>query len=346
MKKKIVSMILCAALAGSMLTGCGEKKEEDNKELVLYTWEGLFPQEVLTDFEDETGIRIISSNFDSNETMFEKVQQSDGKDYDLVIGDDYIIEQIVNNGLAKELDKEKLKNYDNINPLYQSQFYDPENKYTIPHGAGIPLIVYDPEQVDFEIQGYEDLWNPALEDKIATIASYRAVEGMVLLTMGKSMNEQDPAVIKESGEKLKELAPNIRMIQDTNTQNALLNGEASVGILYTSQVIAALAENPDLKVVYPKEGLGFGIMNFFILKNAPDTEEAYAFLDYILEPEVAAKCFDFVGYYCTNKAADELVNPDLVVPDSVTKGEIIQNVSAEAEEVYNQNWTEFKAACD
>lgn len=346
MKKKIVSMILCAALAESMLTGCGEKKEEDNKELVLYTWEGLFPQEVLTDFEDETGIRIISSNFDSNETMFEKVQQSDGKDYDLVIGDDYIIEQIVNNGLAKELDKEKLKNYDNINPLYQSQFYDPENKYTIPHGAGIPLIVYDPEQVDFEIQGYEDLWNPALEDKIATIASYRAVEGMVLLTMGKSMNEQDPAVIKESGEKLKELAPNIRMIQDTNTQNALLNGEASVGILYTSQVIAALAENPDLKVVYPKEGLGFGIMNFFIPKNAPDTEEAYAFLDYILEPEVAAKCFDFVGYYCTNKAADELVNPDLVVPDSVTKGEIIQNVSAEAEEVYNQNWTEFKAACD
>ena len=346
MKKKIVSMILCAALAGSMLTGCGEKKEEDNKELVLYTWEGLFPQKVLTDFEDETGIRIISSNFDSNETMFEKVQQSDGKDYDLVIGDDYIIEQIVNNGLAKELDKEKLKNYDNINPLYQSQFYDPENKYTIPHGAGIPLIVYDPEQVDFEIQGYEDLWNPALEDKIATIASYRAVEGMVLLAMGKSMNEQDPAVIKEAGEKLKELAPNIRMIQDTNTQNALLNGEASVGILYTSQVIAALAENPDLKVVYPKEGLGFGIMNFFIPKNAPDTEEAYAFLDYILEPEVAAKCFDFVGYYCTNKAADELVNPDLVVPDSVTKGEIIQNVSAEAEEAYNQNWTEFKAACD
>lgn len=346
MKKKIVSMILCAALAGSMLAGCGEKKEEDNKELVLYTWEGLFPQEVLTDFEDETGIRIISSNFDSNETMFEKVQQSDGKDYDLVIGDDYIIEQIVNNGLAKELDKEKLKNYDNINPLYQSQFYDPENRYTIPHGAGIPLIVYDPEQVDFEIQGYEDLWNSALEDKIATIASYRAVEGMVLLTMGKSMNEQDPAVIKEAGEKLKELAPNIRMIQDTNTQNALLNGEASVGILYTSQVIAALAENPDLKVVYPKEGLGFGIMNFFIPKNAPDTEEAYAFLDYILEPEVAAKCFDFVGYYCTNKAADELVNPDLVVPDSVTKGEIIQNVSAEAEEVYNQNWTEFKAACD
>ena len=346
MKKKIIAMLLCTAMVGTMLTGCGEKKEEDNRELVLYTWEGLFPQEVLDSFEEEKGIKIISSNFDSNETMLEKVQQSDGKDYDLVIGDDYIIEQVVNSGLAKELDKAKLTNYGNINPLYQSQFYDPDNKYTIPHGAGIPLIVYDPEQVDFEIKGYSDLWNPKLEDKIATIASYRAIEGMVLLTMGKSMNEEDPAVIKEAGEKLKELAPNIRMIQDTNTQNALLNGEAAVGILYTSQVIAALAENPDLKVVYPEEGLGFGIMNFFIPKNAPDTEEAYEFLDYILEPEVAAECFNFLGYYCTNKAADELVNPDLVVPDSVTKGEIIQNVSQEAEEVYNQNWTEFKAACD
>ena len=346
MKKRVLAILLCSIMAGSLLSGCGGEKEENNKELVLYTWEGLFPQEVLDDFEKEKGIRIINSNFDSNETMLEKVQQSDGKDYDVVIGDDYIIEQVVKNGLAKELDKSKLSNYGNINPLYQGQFYDPDNKYTIPHGAGIPLIVYDPEQVDFEITGYEDLWNSKLEDKIATIASYRAVEGMVLLTMGKSMNEEDPTVIKEAGEKLVSLAPNIRMIQDTNTQNALLNGEASVAILYTSQVIAALQENPDLKVVYPKEGLGFGIMNFFIPKNAPDTEEAYEFLNYILEPEVAAKCFDFVGYYCTNKAADELVNPDLVVPDSVTKGEIIQNVSTEAEEVYNQNWTEFKAACD
>lgn len=346
MKKRVLAILLCSIMAGSLLSGCGGEKEENNKELVLYTWEGLFPQEVLDDFEKEKGIRIINSNFDSNETMLEKVQQSDGKDYDVVIGDDYIIEQVVKNGLAKELDKSKLSNYGNINPLYQGQFYDPDNKYTIPHGAGIPLIVYDPEQVDFEITGYEDLWNSKLEDKIATIASYRAVEGMVLLTMGKSMNEEDPTVIKEAGEKLVSLAPNIRMIQDTNTQNDLLNGEASVAILYTSQVIAALQENPDLKVVYPKEGLGFGIMNFFIPKNAPDTEEAYEFLNYILEPEVAAKCFDFVGYYCTNKAADDLVNPDLVVPDSVTKGEIIQNVSTEAEEVYNQNWTEFKAACD
>ena len=135
-------------------------------------------------------------------------------------------------------------------------------------------------------------------------------------------------------------------IQDDNTQNALLNGEASVAFLYTSQVTAALAENPDLKVVYPEEGLGFGIMGMFIPSEAPDKDAAYSFMDYIMQPEVAAKCTDYIGYYSTNKAADELVNPDLVVPDDVTKGEIVQNVSQDADAQYQKNWTEFKAACD
>ena len=103
MKKRILAMLLCTVMAGTMLASCGEKKEEADKELVLYTWEGLFPQEVLNKFEEEKGIRIISSNFDSNETMLEKVQQSDGKDYDLVIGDDYIIEQVPKNWTSQSL---------------------------------------------------------------------------------------------------------------------------------------------------------------------------------------------------------------------------------------------------
>ncbi len=216
----------------------------------------------------------------------------------------------------------------------------------MPYGAGMPLIVYDPEEVDIDIKGYADLWDESLEDSVALIGNYRVINGITLLTMGKSMNEEDVDTIKEAGEKLKELALNVRLIQEDNTQNALLNGEASVAFLYTSQVTAALAENPDLKVVYPEEGLGFGIMGMFIPSQAPNAEAAYQFVDYILRPEISAQCTDYIGYYSTNKAADELVNPDLVVPDSVTSGEIIHNVSAEAEEQYNKNWTEFKAACD
>ena len=314
MKKRVLAVVMCALMAGSVFTGF--KDAGDDKELVLFTWEGMFPQEVLDDFEKETGVKVVYSNFDTDETMLEKLSMAKGGDYDIVIADDYILETAIQEGLAEKLDKDSLENIKNINPLYQGQFYDPDDEYTVPYGAGIPLIVYDPEQVDIDIKGYKDLWDPSLEDSIALTANYRVLNGITQLSMGESMNEEDVDVIKKTGEKLLELAPNVRLIQDDNTQNALLNGEASVAFLYTSQVTAALAENPDLKVVY------------------------------IMQPEVAAKCTDYIGYYSTNKAADKLVNPDLVVPDDVTKGEIVQNVSQDADAQYQKNWTEFKAACD
>ena len=345
MKKRVLAVVMCALMAGTAFTGF--KDAGDDKELVLFTWEGMFPQEVLDDFEKETGVKVVYSNFDTDETMLEKLSMAKGGDYDIVIADDYILETAIQDGLAEKLDKDSLENIENINPLYQGQFYDPDDEYTVPYGAGIPLIVYDPEQVDIDIKGYKDLWDPSLEDSIALTANYRVLNGITQLSMGESMNEEDVDVIKKTGEKLLELAPNVRLIQDDNTQNALLNGEASVGFLYTSQVTAALQENPDLKVVYPEEGLGFGVIGMFIPSQAPDNDEAYQFVDYILQPENAAKCFDYIGYYCTNKAADSLLeNQDLVVPDTVKEGSSVENVSAEAEEQYNKNWTEFKAACD
>lgn len=341
--KKMAAGVLCAALAASSMT---VPVLADSQEMVLYTWEGMFPQEVLDGFEEETGIKIVYSNFDTDETMLEKLSMAKGGDYDVIIADDYILESVIQEGLAEKLDKEKLTGYENINPLYQGQFYDPDDEYIVPYGAGIPLIVYDPEMVDIEIKGYGDLWDASLEDSVALTANYRVINGITALTLGKSMNDEDVDSIKETGEKLLELAPNIRLIQDDNTQNALLSGEASAAFLYTSQVTAALAENPDLEVVYPEEGLGFGIMGMFIPSDAPNKDAAYQFVDYILKPDVAAQCFDYIGYYCTNQAADDSVNPDLVVPDSVTSGEIVHNVSQEAEEQYSKNWTEFRAACD
>ena len=340
-----IMAVFCAVLALiCVLTSCGASKQQE--QLILYTWEGMFPQDVLDEFTERTGTKVIYSNFDTDETMLERLAQADGGDYDVIIADDYIIEQAVQAGLVAEIDKTAVTNFGNINPLYQGQFYDPDDIYTVPYGAGIPLIVYDPETTGFELRGYNDLWDPSLVDSVAITANYRVINGITLLSMGKSMNEEDLDVIAQAGEKLLQLAPNIRMIQDDNTQNALLNGEASAAFLYTSQVTSVTAENPDLKVVYPEEGLGFGIMGMFSPVNAPNPDAASAFINFILEPEISKRCFESVGYYNTNRAADDIMDPSLVVPDSVTSGEIIRNVSAEANDAYNRNWIEFKSACN
>lgn len=368
--KKRSAGMLAALLAVSALTGCGPKEAGTagengtaqtgetgssdggaaGGELNLYTWDGMFPQEILTGFEEETGIRINYSNFSYDEDMLAKLEETKGGDYDLVFADDYIIELVIQEGLAQKLDTSRMENYDKLNPVFMSQFYDPQNEYTIPHGAGIPLLVYDPALTDVEITGYEDLWDPALEDNIALTANYRVINGIALETMGESYNTEDLDVIRAAGDRMMKLAPNIRVINDSNTQDFVISGEAAVGFLYTSQVSLAMSSRPDLKIVYPEEGLGFGIIAGFIPSEAPNADAAYAFLDYINRPENAAACFEFLGYYCSNKAAEEYISEEmkelLVLPEDASEGEIIQNISQEAEDLHAAIWDEFRNACD
>lgn len=345
--KKCIALILSAVMILSLLTGCGK---EEPKELNLFTWDGMFPQEILTGFEEETGIRINYSNFDYDEDMLAKLEETQGGDYDIVFADDYIIEVVIAEGLAQKLDTSRLETYSNLNPVFMSQFYDPQNEYTVPHGAGIPLIVYDPALTDVEIKGYGDLWNPALADNVAITANYRVINGITLKTMGESMNTEDLDKIQAAGDKLLELAPNIRVINDSNTQDFLISGEVAAAFLYTSQVYAAMTARADLELVYPEEGLGFGIIASFIPSQAPNADAAYAFIDYINRPENAAACFEYLGYYCTNKAAEEYISEEmkelLVLPSHVTEGEIVQNVSQEAEDLHAEIWNQFKTECD
>lgn len=369
--------VLALTLTGALLAGCSNKpaqdttstisantiadadneadkktdKEASSTQLNLYTWEGMFPQEILDGFKEKTGISVNYVNFDYDETMLSKLEASDGGDYDLVIADDYIIETAISEGLVQELDTSKIENYSNINPIYQGQFFDPDNKYTIPYGAGIQTIVYDPALIDKEITSYADLWDASLADNVGIIANQRVVDGMALKLAGESYNVEDTAVIEKAGEKLLELAPNIRLIKDDNLQDDLLTGEVGAAVMYTSQVTMAKLSNPDLKVVFPTEGIGFGIMAGFIPSNAPHADAAYQFIDYILDAQNAASCFEYLGYYCTNLEAEAYINDDykefLTLPEGIDKEsmEMIQNVSADALEAHEKIWTEFKSAC-
>ncbi len=346
--KRIIFILTVIALSLTVLTACGGEEEV----LVLYTWEGMFPDEIIDGFEKETGIEIQYENFDTDETMLAKLQETKGGGYDLVIADDYIIEYAINEGLVQKLDTEKLSNYENINPYYQSKFYDPKNEYTVPYGAGVQTIVYDPSAVSVDIKGYADLWDASLEDKLGIIANYRVINGMALKVLGESYNTEDTAKITSAGEKLSGLAGNIRLIKDDNIQDDLLTGEISVAVMYTSQVTMAKMTNPDLKVVFPEEGIGLGIMAGFIPSDAPNAEAAYKFLDYILDAERGAKCFEYLGYYSTFSASDEYISEEyksfLTLPDGIdmSKSEMIEMIGAEADEAHMEAWVTFKSLCE
>ena len=216
------------------------------------------------------------------------------------------------------------------------------------HGGTAENVVCDEATLRAEVRSFDPAAIDAAWAKIEAICAKPGIPGTT--TMLKKIAAHPPFHANEKSAKLLELAPNIRLIKDANTQDDLLSGEAGAAVMYTSQVTTACLANPDLQVVYPTEGVGFGIMAQFIPSNAPHSDAAHAFIDYILRPEVAKSCFEWMGYYCTNKAADSLIDPAyqsfLTLPEDFDgKTEMIQNVSAETEEIHAQMWTEFKAAC-
>ena len=366
--KKTLSLILVLTLCLTLFAGCGGSGKaestapaEDTQSapapdpsvgtLNIYTWAEMFDQDVLDGFEAETGIKINYTNFDYDETMLEKLEAAKGGDYDLVIADDYIIETVIAEGLAQKLDKSKIPNFGNINPVYQGQFYDPTDEYTVPYGAGVQTIAYDPAAVSVPVTGYADLWDESFRDSIAITANFRVMLGMALKVLGYSYNTNDLAQIDEAAELFYKLADNIRLIKDDNVQDDLISGEVSAAVMYTSQVTMAKLNKPELEVVYPKEGIGFGIMGMFVPSQPPNADAAHLFIDYILRPEISAKSFEYLGYYCTTKAADDLISEEfkdfLVLPAEFKAEdmEMIGNISPEAAAREEEIWIEFRNRC-
>ncbi|MDR0401380.1 MAG: spermidine/putrescine ABC transporter substrate-binding protein [Treponema sp.] len=327
------------------------------KNLVIYTWKEMIPQEILEEFAQETGVEVVLKTFEFNEEMLVALEMAEGGGCDLVIADDYIVEFVISEGLAQKLNKRMLPNLRHVNPFYQHQFYDPDNEYTVPYGAGVQTIVYNPDKVNFDIQGFTDLFNPALKDRLGIPANYRVVNGMALKVMGMGYNEMNPGVINAAGERLLRLAPNVAVFQDDDLDEYMLAGDIDAALMYTDQVFKSLIKNPGLRMVYPREGIGFGIMPAFIPVNASNPEAAHWFLNAIMEPRRGARCFEYLGYYCTFSGSESYIRPEyrpfLLLPTEERDGhvvnkfgnyELMMNLTEEAEAAHTRIWDAFTTA--
>jgi spermidine/putrescine-binding protein len=335
------------ACAVTCVTLCVTQAAAQTKQLILYTWEDMFPQDIIDEFKHATGIEVVYKTFEFNEDMLTELEITGGGNYDMVIADDYIIEFAVAEGLARKLDRNRMNNFSNINSLFQYQFYDPQNEYTVPYGAGIQTIVYDPARVRLDIKGFGDLWDSALRGRLGITTNYRVINGMALKALGKSYNTEDVDDINAAGTKLAALIPNIRIFRDVDLDQALTSGEIAAAVMYTGEVTRLKVSNPRYKEVYPQEGIGFGIQAAFIPSRAPNPDGAYAFLDFIMDPKRGARCFEYSGYYCTYSASEPFISPhyrEHIILPHFNDFEMIENIGREAENTHSRIWKSFKTA--
>ncbi len=344
--KKLFSLMLAALMVfGLTLPVIGQAEEE--KVLNLFTWATYIDDGTVAKFEEQTGIKINFTTFASNEEMLLKMATTNNE-YDVILASDYALNMLRKDDKLLPLNKELLPNYANLDPDFLGQYFDENNEYTVPYTAGTPLIVVNPDLTDVEITGYEDLWNPELKDNVVVIDDARNIIGITLKTLGYSFNTTDEAQLAEAEEKLMSLRPNIRSFNYDTPHNDMISGEVAVGYMFTPFVLLAMDGNPNLKVVYPKEGMGFGIDALVIPKNAPHPNNAHALLNFLLDSEVAGNTVAWQYYLSPVKTAYEFIpeylreNPAIKIPKEILgETEFIMDVG-ETESKYQEIWAKFK----
>lgn len=353
MKKKVTSMLCMMAVAAALLCGCGDSGTQgvssSGASLNIFIWTEYVPDSVIQKFEEETGIKVNVTTYSSNEDMLAKVRAEADGTYDIVQPSDYMIEQMVAQGMLMELDHEKLENLSNISGVYLDLPYDPGNVYSVPFQGGVAAIAVNTARVDLEIGAYNDLFDPALSGSLVVLDDYRAVIGMTARSMGYSMNESDPAVLAEIQDKLLTLKNNVKLYDSDSPKSALISGDCTVGYMWSAEVALAMEENPNIQVAYPSEGAYLFMDNWAIPTGCKHYDEAMQFINFMLDSETAKMVSEEFPYLCPNAAAveamgesysaNEAKNPPVEV---IQAGEYVSNLDVETLALYDEMWTKLK----
>lgn len=327
-----------------------DRSNRDNTEsITVYNWGEYIDPALLKQFEQETGIKIIYETFDSNEGMMGKVEQG-GTAYDIVVPSEYMIEMMKDKDLLLPIDYSQVPNVKHIDPYFLDLPFDPNNEYSLPYFWGTLGIAYNPTLLDGQtFESWENLWDPSLAQQIVLVDSARETVGMSLNALNYSLNTTDLSELSAATDKLLTLKPNVKAIIGDEVTQLMINQEASVALTWSGQAADMMAENEDIDYIVPQEGSNLWFDNIVIPRTATNLNGAHAFINFMLDPEIAAQNADYVGYSTPNLTAlnymdEEIIMDERFYPDEETRGhlEVYRNLGLELLGVYNEYFLEFK----
>lgn len=349
---KLFRQVLLIIVSAVVLMGC-QSSSNENGTVVVYNWGEYIDPEVLTIFEEETGIQVIYEEFETNETMYPKVEAGASL-YDVICPSDYMIQKMIDNDLLQALNYDNLPNATkNIGTQYfeMADQFDPGNQYAIPYCWGTVGILYNKTMVNEPIDSWSSLWDPAYSGNILMQDSVRDAFMVSLKFNGFSMNTTEKAELEAATKSLIDQKELVQAYVVDQVRDKMIGGEAALGVIYSGEAIYTQRENPDLEYVIPKEGTNVWIDGWVIPKNAPNLENAEKFIDFLCRPDIALMNFEYITYSTPNVAAQALIEdediknstiafPDLSQYDNL---ETFSYLGEEAETIYNEYWKEVKS---
>ncbi|MCQ6561096.1 ABC transporter substrate-binding protein [Paenibacillus mendelii] len=345
------AVIFLVAFALMYLTSYLNKSQgySGGNTLTIYNWGDYIDPELIKTFEEESGTKVIYQTFDSNEAMMTKIAQG-GTTFDVSVPSEYAISKMKEEDLLLPIDHSKLPNLKHIDDRFLDLSFDPGNRYSIPYFWGTVGIVFNPDLLDgWQLTSWNDLWDPRLRNQILLVDGAREVMGFGLNSLHYSLNDTNEDHLQEAKRKLGELTPNVKAIVGDEIKMLLAGEEAAVGVVWSGDASEIMDENDKLDYVVPEEGSNLWFDNMVIPKTARNLEGAYAFINFMLDPDHAAQNAEYVGYSTPNKDALALLPEDIsgdtrfYPEDDVTaKLEVYDNLGKRMLSHYNELFLEFK----
>ncbi|PZV07641.1 MAG: polyamine ABC transporter substrate-binding protein [Leptolyngbya sp.] len=341
------------ALANCRRPGANTPEAGNSKPLHIYTWSDYVDDEVYDRFTQATGIPIEVQTYDSNETMLAKIQAGGGQQFSILYPSDYMVQQMVELGLLATLDHSRLVGLDDLRDPWQNPTYDPNNAHSIPLSWGTTGLIYDTTKLSPPPTDWAYLWErqAALTGRLTLLDDVRETLGATLASLGYSYNTTDPGQIEAAFKRLQALKPAIAQFSSFGWEDSLIAGDLDLCMTYSHLGNALPAEHPNLRYVIPNSGSSLWTDAIAIPKDAPNPEAAYAWLNFMLQPENAAFAVQRLGFATPSQSAFELLPAELQAsetlfpPESVLANcEGIAPLDAATADLFDRYWTELTSA--
>lgn len=298
--------VLCAAAVGICAVNFGGGSSDrpfEGQTLHIYNWGEYTGENIIGDFEEETGATVVMENFDSNEQMYIKV--ANGESYDLLVPSDYMIQRLIEEDLLQKLDKSKLTCMDKLADAVKGLPYDPNNDYSVPYFWGTVGIVYDKNKVDIddlEREGYNIFLDEKYKGDVYLYDSERDSFMMALKALGYSMNTENEQELQEAYEWLVQCVETMdtEIVTDEIIDN-MAQGRKALGLIYSGDASYVMAENEDMGYFMPETGTNLWSDAMVIPKNAKNPDLAHAFINYASDYDGAYDNSSYVGYTSANQ---------------------------------------------
>jgi len=315
-------------------------------QLRLFNWADYFDDDTVPRFAELCEADVTVNTYASNEEMI-SILRENAAQYDLVFPSEYAVQILIVEGLAAELNLERIPNRANLFEAWQNPSYDPENAHSIPYQWGTVGIAYNSALVEEPLTSWEDFFS--YEGRVAWLDDGRAMVGVALKLLGYDPNSTDEAEINEALDYLlaqnraEDGRSNIAEVTFINARNLMLREEVDAAIGYSGDMMRLNVdcECQDFVYLLPEEGAGLWMDSMLIPRTAPNPLLAHAFM--------GAELSNFVAYATPNEAAlpfiDEAMRENPVVypsPDVLAKG-FYSLYLGEAETFYAQAWSNFLA---